>query len=162
MYKERKPRTCLPRNEIWMINQVLFENASAQVVFDNEKINAKMESHLEKNGGSFFLAVPWQLNRWPCHWLLTSLPTYLPPSLPTYSALLKNTTIEHSERFVTFETFDQSDEETWPDQQKDNDKDNDNDNDNDIWRTPSKSDSGDLWPFRHLIRRHDYDNDHDI
>ena len=31
----------------------------------------------------------------------------------------------------TFETFDQSDEETWHDQQKDNDKDKDNDNDND-------------------------------
>ena len=37
---------------------------------------------------------------------------------------------------MTFETFDQNDEETWPDQQKDNnndkykDKDNDNDNDN--------------------------------
>ena len=30
---------------------------------------------------------------------------------------------------MTFETFDQSDEGTWPDQQKDNDKDNDNDND---------------------------------
>ena len=34
---------------------------------------------------------------------------------------------------LTFETFDQSDEKTWPDQQKDNDKDKykDNDNDND-------------------------------
>ena len=32
---------------------------------------------------------------------------------------------------MTFETFDQSDEETWPDQKKDNDKDKDNDNDND-------------------------------
>ena len=30
---------------------------------------------------------------------------------------------------MTFETFDQSDEETWPDQRKDNDKDKDNDND---------------------------------
>ena len=30
---------------------------------------------------------------------------------------------------MTFETFDQRDEETWPDQQKDNDKDNDIDND---------------------------------
>ena len=27
---------------------------------------------------------------------------------------------------MTFDTFDQSDEETWPDQQKDNDKDKDN------------------------------------
>ena len=38
-------------------------------------------------------------------------------------------------RLVTFETFDQSDEETWPDQKKDNDKDkythNDKDNDKD-------------------------------
>ena len=32
---------------------------------------------------------------------------------------------------MTFETFDQSDEWIWPDQQKENDKDNDNDNDND-------------------------------
>ena len=32
---------------------------------------------------------------------------------------------------MTFETFDQRDEKTWPDQQKYNDKDNDNDNDND-------------------------------
>ena len=31
---------------------------------------------------------------------------------------------------MTFETFDQRDEETWPDQQKDNDEDNDNDYDN--------------------------------
>ena len=37
--------------------------------------------------------------------------------------LLKNTTTEWPETLVTFETFDQSDEETWPDQQKDNDKD---------------------------------------
>ena len=41
---------------------------------------------------------------------------------------------EHQEwlyRLVTFETFDQSDEETWPDQQKDNDKDKYKDKDND-------------------------------
>ena len=44
---------------------------------------------------------------------------------------------EHHQRFVTFETFDQSDEETWPNQQKDNDKDKDRDNekDKDIERT---------------------------
>ena len=30
-----------------------------------------------------------------------------------------------------FETFDQSDEETWTDQKKDDDKDKDKDNDND-------------------------------
>ena len=35
------------------------------------------------------------------------------------------------ESSVTFETFDQRDDETWPDQQKDNYKDKDNDNDND-------------------------------
>ena len=44
---------------------------------------------------------------------------------------------ERPQRPVTFETFDQSDEETWPDQQKDNDKDKykdkykDKDNDKD-------------------------------
>ena len=32
---------------------------------------------------------------------------------------------------MTFETFDQSDEVTWPDQKKDNDKDKDKDNDKD-------------------------------
>ena len=36
-------------------------------------------------------------------------------------AIVKNTTREHSERVVTLLTFDQSDEETWPDQQKDKD-----------------------------------------
>ena len=38
-------------------------------------------------------------------------------------------------RLLTFETFDQSDEKTWPDQQKNNNEDKDkykdNDNDND-------------------------------
>ena len=37
----------------------------------------------------------------------------------------------HTERLMTFETFDQRKEETWPDQQKENDKDDDNDNDKD-------------------------------
>ena len=32
---------------------------------------------------------------------------------------------------MTFETFDQSDEESWPDQKKDNDKDKGKDKDND-------------------------------
>ena len=40
---------------------------------------------------------------------------------------------EHPQRaaqeIVTFEAFDKSDEETWPDQQNDNDKDKANDND---------------------------------
>ena len=35
---------------------------------------------------------------------------------------LKNITIEHSQRLVNLETFDQSDEETWTDQQKYNEK----------------------------------------
>ena len=56
---------------------------------------------------------------------------------------------------MTFETFDQCDEDTWPDQQKDDDKDKyidkDDDEDKYIWRTPSKSDPRDLWPLRHLI-----------
>ena len=47
---------------------------------------------------------------------LTDLPTYLhtyPPTyLPTYVPPLENTLKERSERLVTFETFDQSDEGT--------------------------------------------------
>ena len=58
---------------------------------------------------------------------------------------LGSTFKEQSQRLVTFETFDQSDEETWPDQLKDNykDKDNDNDKDND------KDNTRDLWHLRH-------------
>ena len=36
-----------------------------------------------------------------------------------------------TQRLVTFETFDQSDEDTWPNQKKDNDKDKYKDKDND-------------------------------
>ena len=46
---------------------------------------------------------------------------------------------------MTFETFDQSDEEIWPDQQKDNDKDKHNDNYKD------NANNKDMWPSRHLI-----------
>ena len=65
---------------------------------------------------------------------------------------------------MTFQTFDESDEETRPDQKKDNDKDRDNDKDKDkdkdkdndrdkyILRAPSRSDPRDLRPLRHLIR----------
>ena len=64
-------------------------------------------------------------------------------SLTDYKSLLKNTTIQHSERLVTLETCDESDEETWPDQPKDYDKDKDNDkdkpNDKNISRTLAKS-----------------------
>ena len=42
-----------------------------------------------------------------------------------------NTLKEWSQRLLTLETCDESDEETWPDQQKDNDKNNDNDKDKD-------------------------------
>ena len=52
----------------------------------------------------FFLAVPRQLYRFPCHSLTDSLTDSLP--------VLKNTIKEHSERLVTLETCDQSDEET--------------------------------------------------
>ena len=70
---------------------------------------------------------------------------------------LENTFKERSLRLFTLETFDQSDEETRPDQQKDNDK----DNDKYIWRTPTKSDLWYLWPLRHLlrvVRKHDVTN----
>ena len=63
---------------------------------------------------------------------------------------------DRHKRLATFETFDQSDEETWPNQHKYNDKDKYKDNDNDkdkyIERTPSKNDPGDLCPLRYLIR----------
>ena len=44
---------------------------------------------------------------------------------------MEKTLKEQPKRPVTIETFDQSDEETWPDQQKDNNKYKDNDKDND-------------------------------
>ena len=68
---------------------------------------------------------------------------------------LESTFKEWSQRLVTFETFDQGDEERWPDQ-KNNDKyrykDKDKDNDKDIQRAYSKSEFRDLWPLQHLIR----------
>ena len=45
-----------------------------------------------------------------------------------YYTLLKNTTLEHSERLVTLEPCYQSDKETWPGQQKDKYKYKDSDN----------------------------------
>ena len=68
-------------------------------------------------------------------------------------------------RLVTLETFDQSDEGTWPDQQKDNDKDNhkDKDNekdiDNDNWRTSSKNNPRDLWALSLNVWDTDYISD---
>ena len=50
---------------------------------------------------------------WPKN---TYLHTYPPTYLPTYVPPLENTLKERSKRLVTFETFDQSDEKTWPDQ----------------------------------------------
>ena len=46
---------------------------------------------------------------------------------------MTNTFREQYLRLLNFETFEQSDEKTWPDQQKDNDEDKykDNDKDND-------------------------------
>ena len=52
---------------------------------------------------NYFLAVTWQLYRFPCH----SVTDWLP--------VLKNTTKVHSEGLVTLETCYQSEEETWPD-----------------------------------------------
>ena len=63
---------------------------------------------------------------------------------------LENTLKEWSQRLMIFETFDESDEETWPDQQKDNDKDKDNEKhkDNDKWKTPPKNNPRDLLTLR--------------
>ena len=52
---------------------------------------------------------------------------YLPMSVGLSGSKSK----EWPKRLVTFETFDQSDKETWPDQKKDNDKDKYKDKDND-------------------------------
>ena len=59
---------------------------------------------------------------------------------------LENIFKERPQRLVSFETFDQSDEGTWPDQQKDNDNDKDKNNDKDkyIERTPSTRNSREL------------------
>ena len=54
----------------------------------------------------------------------------LPTCLPTYLPLFENT-LKGAKEQATFEMFDYSDEETWPDQQKYNDKDTDKDNDKD-------------------------------
>ena len=51
---------------------------------------------------------------------------------------------------MTFEIFDQSDEGTWPDQQKYNNKYNCKDRKND--KHNDKDNPRDLWPLRHLIR----------
>ena len=53
----------------------------------------------------------------------------------------ENTPIQHSERLVTLETCDDSEEETWPNQQKENDKDKDNDNDKDKYKDKDKDKS---------------------
>ena len=58
---------------------------------------------------------PEQLNMWPCP--LVPSRDSLGPSDQTNNQSLPNTT-EWSMRLVTFETFDQSDEETWPDKKE--------------------------------------------
>ena len=100
-------------------------------------------------------------------YLPTYLHTYPPTYLPTCVPPLQNTLKERSKRLVTFETFDQSDEETWPYQ-----------------KIPTylhtypptylptyvpplentqRSDPRDSWPERYLIRvtKQDKDNDKD-
>jgi len=60
-----------------------------------------------------------QLYTYPCH------------SLQTYKDLLLFDIKGRPWRLVTCETYDQSDEETWPDQPKDNYSNNDKDKDKD-------------------------------
>ena len=66
---------------------------------------------------------------------------------------MKNTLKEQSQRLITFDTFDQSDEETLPDQQKDNDKDkyNEKDKDNDNCKNTLKEQSQRLVAFVTLV-----------
>ena len=80
---------------------------------------------------------------------------------------MTNTFREHLQRAI-FETFDLWDiwsewweNMTWPTKDSKNDKDKDSDNGKYILGTPSKSDLGDFWPLRHLIRgmrKHDMAN----
>ena len=58
-----------------------------------------------------------------------SLSEYVSKWVSKWVTIVKNTTREHSERPVTSLTFDKTDEETWPDQQKETAKDKDNDKD---------------------------------
>ena len=60
---------------------------------------------------------------------------------------LKNTFQEQPQRLVTFNTFDQSDEGTWPDQKKYNDKDKGKDKDN--HKDNNIDNPRDLWHLRH-------------
>ena len=73
----------------------LVGNWGADIKWQSAKCN-KSTSITSRDFGkapkTIFLAVTSQLYRFPCHYL------------PTYSTLLKNTTIEHSERLVTLET----------------------------------------------------------
>ena len=65
----------------------------------------------------YVFSCPEQLNRWPCHWLTHSV------SHSTFTFDTQIATLETCDLWdiwsdwwgVTFETFDQSDEETWPD-----------------------------------------------
>ena len=61
---------------------------------------------------------------------LRQLYTYPCTYLTDYKDLLLFDIKERPQRLVTFKTYDQSDDETWPDQQKCNDKDKYKDNDN--------------------------------
>ena len=76
-----------------------------------------------------------QLNMWQCQSLAlagtTDNQTFHNNTEWSHLWHLEYTFKERSLRLVTFETFDQSDEKTWPDQQKDNDKDKYKDKHND-------------------------------
>ena len=64
----------------------------------------------------FFFSCPQQLNRWPCHWLTHWLTVLLLLTLQSDPRDLWP--LRHLIRVVTFETFVQSDEKTWHDQNK--------------------------------------------
>ena len=59
---------------------------------------------------------------------------------------MKNTTIKHTERLVTFETWPESDQQKDKDKDKDKDKNKDKDIDKDICKALSKSDM--RWPTK--------------
>ena len=61
----------------------------------------------------FIFSCPEQLNRWPC-----PLVRWLVPLTPLTIRAFTTLQTEWTWRLVSFETFDQSDEETWPDQKR--------------------------------------------
>ena len=112
------------------------------------KLNFSFRVSIWRTWRNSFLAVTWQLNRWPCHslthWQQDTFEKHYHTALQetcepwdirwewwgdmTWTTKIQwqrqwqrhseSTFKERFQRLVTFATFDQSDEETWPDQKE--------------------------------------------